>query len=99
MLAEVKSDWEKAYQKRLEDLQKRESDASDRLERKRQGADAFQLVLLRPYFAFEFDRQEFEENSYQHRQRMLAEMNLLRQRDVENKRQAELAQSTLHKQV
>ena len=46
MLAEVKSDWEKAYQKRLEDLQKRESDASDRLERKRQDSDLFQSVLL-----------------------------------------------------
>jgi hypothetical protein len=39
MLAEVKSDWEKAYQKRLEDLQKRESETSDRLERKRQDTD------------------------------------------------------------
>jgi hypothetical protein len=39
MIAEVKSDWEKAYQKRLEDLQKREREASDRLERKRQVTD------------------------------------------------------------
>ena len=36
MLAEVKGEWEKAYQKRLEDLQKREKEATDCLDRKRQ---------------------------------------------------------------
>ena len=36
MLAEVKGEWEKTYQKRLEDLQQREKEATDCLDRKRQ---------------------------------------------------------------
>ena len=45
------------------------------------------------------DRMDFEESNYQHRQRILAEMNLIRQRDSESKKQAEFARASAMKQV